>query len=164
MSSPMPPIPLVFDNDGAIVASVGAVAEQSFFAFVDPDGAPDTTSRPWLMAAVRFSDREVSGSVVCWIPADLSIQLFDAFSGRDPGDPRPDAHRIDDLVGEFANMVCGDWLTRCAGHRVFELSPPLVVRVSKPAANPPRRQWLRVNDRPLAIDWDIVASQGRGAA
>jgi hypothetical protein len=147
-----------------MLAAVGAVAEQSFFAFVDPEGEADLTPRSWLMAAVRFSDGELSGSVVCWMPADLSQSLFDAFSGREPGDPRAQAEHIDDLVGEFANMVCGDWLTRCLGHRVFELSPPLVLRTGKPAANPPRRQWVRVSDRPLAIDWDVVETQGRGAA
>jgi hypothetical protein len=147
-----------------MLAAVGAVAEQSFYALVEPRAEADLSARSWLMAAVRFGDGRLFGSVVCWLPADLSQILFDAFTGREPGDPRAPADQIDDLVGEFANMVCGDWLTRCLGHRVFQLSPPLVVRVPKPAANPPRRQWVRVSDRPLAIDWEIVDSEDRGAA
>lgn len=165
MSSHTPPNPLEFDRSAApLIAAVGAVAEQSFFAYVDASAVSgaDADARSWLMAAVRFNDGELSGSVACWIPAALAQGLFDAFSGRDPMEPRAQAGQIEDLIGEFANMICGDWLTRCLGHRAFHLSPPLVVRAPRPAANPPRRQWLRVNDQPMAVDWDIVESAGKG--
>jgi hypothetical protein len=149
---------------GLIPDAVGTVAERSFFAFVnageDPgyyDSAPE-----WLVATVRFDDGPVSGSLTCSLPSDLALLLFDAFSGRDPRSALPPHHLLDDLVGEFSNMVCGTWLTRCAGHRAFRLSPPEVDRVPEPRKDEGRRLWLSVNDRPLAVDWDVVQDDDAG--
>jgi hypothetical protein len=163
MSSPTLPKPLVSDAYGVpIRAAVAAVAEQSFFALVDDCGEPDldTSAAPWLVSVVRFDDGVASGSLACWLPPELAQTLFDSFSGRDPSEPAPAAHQIDDLVGEFSNMVCGDWLGRLHGQRSFQLSPPLVVRVRRPAADAPRRLWVKVNDRPLAVDWDLMPGAG----
>src|SRR5690349_6430516 len=107
MSLHTQPKPLAFDPADPLIAAVAAVAEQSFYAYVQPsDGAAaEAASRAWLMAAVRFSDGDFAGSVACWVPSDLAQTLFDAFSGRDPSEPRAAATQIDDLIGEFANMV-----------------------------------------------------------
>ena len=159
MSSPTLPKPHEFEPaPGLIPDAVATVAERSFFAFVnrgeDPgyyDSAPE-----WLVAKVRFDDGPVSGSLTCWLPSDLAQLLFDAFSGRDPRSALPPRHLLDDLVGEFSNMVCGTWLTRCAGHRAFRLMPPEVDRLQEPGEDDGSRQWLSVNDRPIAVDWDVV--------
>jgi hypothetical protein len=149
---------------GLIPDAVGTVAERSFFAFVnageDPgyyDSAPE-----WLVATVKFDDGPVSGSITCALPSDLALLLFDAFSGRDPKSALPRRHLLDDLVGEFTNMVCGTWLTRCAGHRAFRLSTPQVTRVPEPGDGDGRRLWLSVNDRPLAVDWAVVQDDDAG--
>jgi hypothetical protein len=144
-----------------IRAAVAAVAEQSFFAAVDGCDAPDVnTSAPaWLVAMIRFDDGHTSGSLACWVPPDLAQALFDSFSGRDPSEPLPPAHQIYDLVGEFSNMVCGDWLSRSIGERSsFELSQPIVVQAPRPGNNMQRRLWVKVNDRPLAVDWYVNKS------
>lgn len=167
MFLPTPQKPVEPETIDPMLAAVAAVAEQSFFAYVEPfDGTnAESASRSWLMAAVRFSDGEFTGSVACWLPSDLAQTLFDAFAGRDPAEPRAHVAHIDDLIGEFANMVCGDWLTRCVGHRTLQLSPPLVLRVASLASNGTRRLWVKVNDRPVAIDWDIIVlPQERGGA
>jgi CheY-specific phosphatase CheX len=152
---PMPPEPEL--PAGPIVDAVGAVAQRSFYAFVDVcdevDSADD--AREWLVSTIHFHDGDVTGSLACSLPADLAQVLFDAFSGRDPVTPLPPAHLVDDLVGEFANMVCGDWLSRCRDERVFDLSPPRVSRTHRLSNQARHRQWVRVNDRPLAIDWDM---------
>jgi hypothetical protein len=159
-SSPtLPQLPEFEPAPNLIPDAVGTVAERSFFAFVDvrdDPGAYDSVPE-WLVATVRFDDGPVSGSMACSLPRDLAQLLFDAFSGRDPASALPPRHELDDLVGEFSNMVCGTWLTRCAGHRAFRLSHPEVLRVREPADDAAgRRQWLSVNDRPLAIDWDVA--------
>ena len=145
--------------DGAPIRdAVSAVAERSFFAIVDGCDDPGVTTAPfWLFAFVRFDDGRTSGSLACWLPPELAQMLFDSFSGRDPAGPTPPAHHVDDLVGEFSNMVCGDWLSRCHGQWAFQLSPPIVVRAPRPDLRSSRRLWVKVNDRPLAIDWDFTA-------
>ena len=159
LTLPMPP---ASDAAGWIADAVSAVAEQSFFALVDMSGPPrlDESGDRWLMSTVRFDDGVVTGSLACWMPTALAHVLYDAFSGRDPAEAAPPADQVDDLVGEFSNMVCGDWLSRMVGQRAFHLSPPHVVRVGRPTPQTARRRWLNVNDQPLAVDWDIARSLG----
>jgi hypothetical protein len=145
-----------------IRAAVSSVAEQCFYAMVDTCADPvgdAQPSSPWLASTVRFRDGLIVGSVTCWLPPELAQVLFDSFSGRDPQEPSPPAHQIYDLIGEFANMVCGDWLVRIAVHRAFHLSPPTVVCAPRPAAAGTRRVWVKVNDRPMAIDWDLTPAE-----
>ena len=161
MSSHTPPTPPAPEGATPVRAAVAAVAEQSFFAMVDGCDGPDVASpeHAWLVAMIRFDDGHTSGSLACWVPPDLAQTLFDAFSGRDPSAPLPPAHQVYDLMGEFSNMVCGDWLSRSIGHRSsFELSPPIVVQAPRPSGDPSRRLWVRVNDRPLAVDWYVNKS------
>ena len=150
---------------GAIAVAVSTVAERSFFACVDRCDRPDLDEidAEWLVATVRFDDGPVCGSLACSLPTDLALRLFDAFSGRHPAAPLPPRHQLDDLVGEFSNMVCGIWLSRCDGHRIFKLSPPVVSRVQRPDDDDSRREWIAVNNRPVAIDWDIVQASGDAA-
>lgn len=162
MSSPMPPLPPEFERavSSAIAFAVSTVAERSFFACVDRCEAPDLddVTGDWLVATVQFDDGPVYGSLACVLPGDLALWLFDAFSGRDPAAPLPLRHQLDDLVGEFSNMVCGMWLTRCEAHRVFKLDPPVVTRVARPLTEGGRREWLALNNRPIAIDWELASA------
>lgn len=152
-----PPTPDFEPDAGAIAAAVGTVAERSFYACVDDCDDPDIDGRgmEWLVATVRFDDGPVSGSLACSLPSDLAQLLFDAFSGRDPASPLPRRDQLDDLVGEFSNMVCGTWLSRCCGRRCFRLRPPVVDRVWRPADERGCRRWVAINNRPLAIDWQV---------
>jgi hypothetical protein len=157
---PMPP-----ESDSParpIVDAVGAVAQRSFYAFVEvcDDGDDVEATREWLISTVRFDNGVVNGTLACSLPTDLAQVLFDAFSGRDPATPLPPPHLIDDLVGEFSNMVCGDWLSRWRDDRVFDLSPPHVARTHRLSDRGGHRQWVKVNDRPLAIDWDMGGGMG----
>lgn len=162
MSSPMPPLPPDFERavGGAIAVAVSTVAERCFFACADRCDEPDLDDvhAEWLVATVHFDDGPVRGSLACSLPSDLAQWLFDAFSGRDPATPLPPRHQVDDLVGEFSNMVCGTWLTRCEANRVFRLSAPVVSRVRQPDSEGGRREWVAVNNRPVAIDWQLAAS------
>jgi CheY-specific phosphatase CheX len=167
-SSPMPQPQLEFERavGGAIAVAVRTVAERSFFACVDRCDRPhlDDTNAEWLVATVHFDDGPVQGTLACSLPPDLAQRLFDAFSGRDPATPLPPREQLDDLVGEFSNMVCGTWLTRTDGRCAFRLTPPVVSRVRRPAVDASRREWMVVNDRPVAIDWDVAHARGTAAA
>ena len=148
--------------DHLIVDAVGTVAERNFFAFVDPCGDPvdDGDGREWLVASIRFDDGAVSGRLACSLRSDLAQMLFDAFSGRDPASPLPPRHLLDDLIGEFSNMVCGTWLSRCAGDRLFRLGRPVVDHLRQPAADEHHRHWVSLYNRPLAIDWEVERGSG----
>jgi hypothetical protein len=155
------------ETSAAVTAAIATVAERSFFAFVDRCDQPllaaaATSSAAWLTATIRFDDGPITGSMACTVPEDLARSLFDAFSGRDPSEPLPSWNQLVDLVGEFSNIVCGTWLTRCAGDRAFRLSPPLVVRITQPAADAGGRIWLAVNNRPLAVDLHLAPVPGAG--
>jgi len=139
--------------------AVTDVAECSFFTPAGPaadDGLPDlgSASDAWLVAAVAFKEAGCSGTVTCMLPHDLARALFDAFNGRDPLDPPPSVAELSDLIGEFANMICGAWLTRTVNGPAFLLGAP-VVRVSArdaalDASDGPR-VVMSLNDRPLVV-------------
>jgi hypothetical protein len=145
------------DAAGSMVAVIEAVAERAFFTVVDrcPEKVLTALAAKvphWITATVRFEDGPLVGTVSCTLPEDLAHSLFDSFSGRDPAEPVPSERQLYDLVGEFANMVCGSWLSRCATERAFRLGSPLVARVTDPATVMPGRLWIGVGNRPAAID------------
>ena len=163
MSLLRPPKPQDFEPaDHLIVDAVGIVAERSFFAFVDPCAEPvdDEDGRDWFVASVRFDDGVVSGTLACTLRSDLAQMLFDAFSGRHPASPLPPRHQVEDLVGEFSNMVCGTWLSRCGGERLFRLGRPVVEQLDRPAADERNRLWVSLHNHPLAIDWEVERGSG----
>ena len=159
------------ETPDAILAAVQTVAERSFFAVVEPcddrsfSELAATVSR-WLAATVKFEEGPVIGSMSCTLPEDLARDLVDAFCGRDPSDPAATRDQVLDLVGEFANMACGAWLSRCASEWTFKLSPPVVEPVLQPAGADLLRLFVVVNDRPLAVSVRLLppAPEHSGAA
>src|SRR4051794_28843597 len=103
----------------------------------------------WLRASVRFDGR-MSGEVVCTLPESLVSKLAAAFGGLDPGDPL-DPLLLDDLMGEFANMVCGRWLTRISDTTTFDLGAPLVSRPGVTAPGAANQMATIVNGQPAFI-------------
>jgi hypothetical protein len=89
----------------------------------------------------------------------LAERLFDAFSGRDPEDPAAPLGEIHDLVGEFANMIGGSWLTRTANDRTFALSRPLVNDEPLPAALDGAGVAMAIDEHPcvVSIEFTTVA-------
>lgn len=145
------------DAEAALVQVVGDVAERSFFAYAERcdlarfEEAADAVPR-WYCATIRFDEGAAAGMVECVLPEDLASALFDAFSGRDAADPAPEHGQVADLIGEFANMICGAWLTRAANGQTFTLRPPHVVADN--TVRPDLDQatvTLAVNDRPMAV-------------
>jgi hypothetical protein len=144
--------------------AVRTVAEQSFFAVAEPSDDRSFSVAAvqvprWLVATVGFEQGLLSGTVSCTLPEHLAGGLFDAFTGRDPGDPEPTTALVHDLVGEFSNMVCGAWLTRVESGRTFTLGHPSVEPATKPATAGDLRLVAAIDDLPVAVDLRLSRHQ-----
>lgn len=141
----------------AVLSAVSDVAERSFYAMVEPCDADRfaelaAAHRDWLVAVVHFAESDCAGDVRCRLPVALAERLFDAFSGRDPEDEAAPAAEIHDLVGEFANMICGSWLTRAANERTFGLSRPAVAEAALPESPAAPGVSLAIDDQPCLVE------------
>ncbi|MGE0862582.1 MAG: chemotaxis protein CheX [Vicinamibacterales bacterium] len=108
-----------------IVEAVIRVAERSLYAFaepVPPEIMPRTIDGGWYDATVRFCG-PFSGALALAVPVVLARQICAAFLGDSEVD---DETAIRDLVGEFANMACGTWLTAVNDAGCFDLARPEV--------------------------------------
>lgn len=142
----------------ALFEALSDVAERNFFAFADAevDAFPDLVEAApgWIVAAVRF-DGAPSGVLSAALPGALARELYASFTGAD-GDEEPAAAALDDLLGEFANMVCGAWLSRQGGTRTFALGRPTVLRTRdewRPTWSVPAGAVLplTINGYPVAV-------------
>jgi hypothetical protein len=104
---------------GALDRALMVVAEESFFAMVDP--VPDVmpVDEGSILAACVVFEGTFSGSLTCRMPRALAHELTGAFTGEEVSSG---GGSVNDLAGEFANMVCGRWLSdvapqRCSGSR-----------------------------------------------
>jgi len=138
------------DLHDTLQAALIEVGENAYFVFVEPcdAGAFATLAEQerergsheprlgWLMASVRFTGA-FSGSVEIVLPERLGHWLVTSLLGMTPEDELPETQMFDG-VGEFANMVCGAWLSRVGDQALFELKVPAVTRMA--------REWSPVGD------------------
>ena len=170
MSSPISR-PLA-DCQGALLAAVTEVAENSLFAFADASdqaafdaaAAASNTDGDWLRARIHFTG-PIDGQFSLTVPAALARRLCAAFAGAEISDDIGEGDLID-FTGELANMVCGTWLTRACQHEAFNLTPPRVLRggPGRPSGGEPgdaqsANVYLAIDDTPirLEIDWGTAA-------
>jgi hypothetical protein len=156
------------------------VCENSFFAFVEecppdrfatlvslhtgattPDAAPRQSQ--WLKASVGFSGT-FAGAVEVALPEPLATTLVSSLVGEEIDCSLPE-HWLFDGVGEFANMICGAWLTMLCNAEAFELRPPAVTRMSPGwspvadgAGDDDRSHRLVINDFPVRIRFRAFAA------
>jgi CheY-specific phosphatase CheX len=103
----------------ALDRALTVVAEESFFSTVEQaDGAVDIDG-PLLSACVAFSG-DFSGTLSCRMSRALALELTAAFTGEEA----TDGPQVDDMAGEFTNMLCGRWLTDIAPDSLFQLEHP----------------------------------------
>ena len=148
MSSANLPAHLQADR-AALERALTLVAEESFFAMVDP--VPDDLVLPdghLLQARVTF-EGGFSGVLSCTMPRTLAHELTAAFSGASPDEIAVADPVVDDLAGEFANMVCGRWLTDVAPQDLFSLTHPAVEPAMVPGYGAPRGL---LNGQPVWIE------------
>jgi hypothetical protein len=132
--------PAFAEHAEALNAALVEVAENSFFAFAVPSDQeqfaelvrhpvsldPDQPPVParWLATTVHFAGA-FAGHLEVVASEALARQLLAAFCGLDPDEDVLQS-QVTDSVGEFANQVCGTWLTRACQRRRFDLQPPRV--------------------------------------
>jgi hypothetical protein len=139
VKSPLTPA----DLHAALHAALVAVGENScsvfvegcdakqFSALVDRAAPPPAGGRShdgWLKASVGFAGA-FSGTVEVALPEPLGLALVTSILSVPADTPLPDAQLFDG-VGEFANMVCGAWLSGLGDRALFELRVPAVARMA----------------------------------
>lgn len=173
------PVPTFAEHAEALGAALVDVAENSFFGFTVPLEAsafadlvrnppsfdPDVPAvvEPWVTTEVHFVGA-FAGVVQLCLNESLARQLLQAFLGLGPDDPIEEP-QLFDSTGEFANQVCGTWLTRACQDRRFDLQPPVVARqaidwlpLDALAADEHAGQILMsMNDLPLRLRVQFVA-------
>jgi hypothetical protein len=121
----------------ALDRALALVAEKSFFTIVDP--VPDDLAPPdgHLLTAKVMFEGGFAGALSCTMPRALAHELTAAFSGASPEEIAVADPAVDDLAGEFTNMVCGRWLTDVAPRQLFSLTHPSVEPAIVPGAGAP---------------------------
>ena len=135
------------DRD-ALERALTLVAEESFFTMVDPapDAAPPVEGS-CVAACVDFAGA-FTGRLCCRMTRALAHDLTSAFTGTRPEEIAVDGPEVSDLAGEFANMVCGRWLTEVAPRALFTIARPKV----EPAPWPQAKPMATMNEQPIWID------------
>lgn len=111
--------------------ALALVAESSFFTMAEPidqhrldEWVAETGAVPWVRVGVTFAG-SFDGAIDIDLPEMLGTRLLTAFAGMGDGEGPQDS-QVRDMMGEFANMVCGSWLTQFCRSERFDLTPPSV--------------------------------------
>ena len=147
MSSTNLPATLATDRE-ALDRALAIVAEESFFAMVEPASTSVPAVDGAIVSACVTFEGSFSGSLTCRMPRALAHELTAAFTGEEVPS---DGEAVDDLAGEFANMVCGRWLTDVAPQSLFRLDHPVVVPVSAPS----RAASGLLNGQPIWVELKV---------
>ena len=126
-------LPAASTDRGALERAFTVVADEIFFSMIEavPDQVP-AVDGPMVSACVAFGGA-FAGALKCQMPRLLALELTAAFTGEEV---ESDGAIVDDLAGEFTNMVCGRWLTDVAPQSLFNLEHPVVIPVSTPTHAP----------------------------
>jgi hypothetical protein len=176
MSSHRSPVQAPADASALLRQALFDVCEQSFFAYVEtctPErfselvdeispvqadgGRSMARAKPseWLKASVAFTG-PFGGAIEVVLPERLARALVGSLLGEPPDAPMPE-HQIFDGIGEFANMVCGAWLTGFSDRQAFGLRPPAVTRMApgwtplSEAVPEDRGHRVCVNEAPVRV-------------
>ncbi len=134
-----------------MIDAVTRVAERSLYAFAETVPAemmPRQIDGGWHVASLQFTG-PFSGRMSMAVPVVLGRQICSAFLGDDEID---DETAVRDLIGEFANMTCGTWLTACQETACFDLTHPDVVSAEDVASCD---LAFVVNDLPVMLSVEI---------
>jgi hypothetical protein len=122
-----------------------------------PTAAPQTAAADvWYCTSVVFHG-PFSGDVGIVLTRTLTLELYCSFAGMTL-EENPSEAEVRDFAAEFANVVCGHWLTRTYTHLKFDLDAP-AVDVLLPEPEGPQTPWnalaanlfLCVNDVPIQV-------------
>ena len=169
MSSVKSPALTSTDQD-ALQSAVIEVCENAYFVFVEACDAPQFATLVeqvrgeqghgpagrWLNASVAFHGAS-SGQVEVVLPERLGTWLVVSLLGL-PADATIKDNQLLDGVGEFANMVCGAWLSKANETASFTLDVPKVKRMpaewapgTTPQGDEQAYRTVVVNELPLEV-------------
>jgi chemotaxis phosphatase CheX-like protein len=161
---------LTSTDQEALQSAVIEVCENAYFVFVEPCDAPqfatlveqvraDKGRGPagrWLNASVAFRGA-TSGQIEVVLPERLGTWLVVSLLGL-PADATLKETQLVDGVGEFANMVCGAWLSKAMETASFLLDVPKVTRMpagwspeTSPQGGEQAYRTVVVNEMPLEV-------------
>jgi len=161
---------LTSSDQEALQSAVIEVCENAYFVFVEECDAPQFAalveqvraekgrgpSGRWLNASVAFHGAS-TGQVEVVLPERLGTWLVVSLLGL-PADAALKGHQLLDGVGEFANMVCGAWLSKANETASFTLDMPKVTRLpvgwapgSTPQGDEQAYRTVVVNEMPLEV-------------
>jgi len=161
---------LTSTDQEALQSAVIEVCENAYFVFVEPCDAPqfatlveqvraDKGRGPagrWLNASVAFRGA-TSGQIEVVLPERLGTWLVVSLLGL-PADATLKENQLVDGVGEFANMVCGAWLSKANETASFTLEVPKVTRLPagwapelNPTGDEQAYRTVVVNEMPLEV-------------
>lgn len=183
MSLPKSPAPAADTNDALRDAFVD-VCENSFFAYCETcnkarfaelaeqfsaparalqDGARGRQMSEWLKSSIAFSGA-LAGAVEVILPERLARWLVASIAGEPP-ENELEEYQVFDGLGEFANMICGAWLTNLFPRQAFELRPPAVTRMAPDwtpltdsSWNDERGHRLAINDLPVRLRYRAASA------
>jgi len=151
------------DLHDALQTALIEVSENAYFVFVEPaDDAQFADSvglvkDAWLKVSVAF-EGSFAGTVEIVLPEPLGMWLVTSLLGMQGHETLGELQEFDG-VGEFANMVCGAWLSRLSDDCLFELRVPAVTRMTagwNPIVETQGRQELvcrmvTINELPMRV-------------
>ena len=161
---------LTSTDQEALQSAVIEVCENAYFVFVEPCDAPQFAalveqvraekgrgpSGRWLTAMVAFHGAS-DGQIDVVLPERLGTWLVVSLLGL-PADAALKESQLLDGVGEFANMVCGAWLSKAMETASFLLDVPRVTRMpagwvpeASPQGDEQAYRTVVVNEMPLEV-------------
>jgi len=115
-----------------LAAVVSGVLENLAFMVNDDCSAPASSETTWLECQISYSG-PATGVLHCWCTRNFAIQLTANLLGTNPSDAAAE-DQMEDALGEFMNVVCGQFVTTCHGvGPVFDLSIPTAAECAAPA-------------------------------
>lgn len=110
-------------SDSMLAECASLILEKMFFANVSADaGEPLAPAGPMLGAVVAFAGPQ-SGSLAIAVETETARTLAADFLGLSATDDLG-PEKIEDTLGELANMVCGSTLSRFDDEGIFSLANP----------------------------------------
>jgi hypothetical protein len=122
------------DLHDALQQALIEVSENAYFVFVEPADQEQFADSvglvkdTWLKVSVAF-EGSFAGAVEIVLPEPLGMWLVTSLLGMQANETLEEPAQFDG-VGEFANMVCGAWLSRLSDDCLFELRVPAVTRMT----------------------------------
>jgi hypothetical protein len=148
MSSTNLPAASVTERE-ALNRALAVVVEESFFAMVEPVPNVVPAIEGSIVSACVTFEGSFSGSLTCRLPRALAHELTATFIGEEISF---DGEAVNDLAGEFTNMVCGRWLSDVAPQSLFRLGHPDVGTVAAPSHAPSGL----LNGQPIWVELQIA--------